>query len=215
MCLLAIGLGGPSLAHLCDAFAWNHKQLMGGLPDLLIWRVTAPGPAVAAATAHTFTSPYSAAVAAASPGPHASSPPSSSSYVPSCSTTGSALSDTTSAAPYPLHFLPPRAAVEVALVEVKGPRDTLSEKQHVWLRILLDAGVSARVCKITEAAAVAKKVAASAATARKKRTAAAAAAKTAAGGVGGGGGGKKKRGATVVKLSGKAPAANMKKPAGK
>ena len=40
--------------------------------------------------------------------------------------------------------------VEAALVEVKGPRDVLSEKQHTVLRIALQGGVFAAVCKIHE-----------------------------------------------------------------
>jgi hypothetical protein len=46
--------------------------------------------------------------------------------------------------------LPPGCIVQVRLVEVKGPRDTLSEKQHYWLRILLAAGIPTAVCKISE-----------------------------------------------------------------
>jgi hypothetical protein len=38
--------------------------------------------------------------------------------------------------------------IDVAFVEVKGPNDHLSDKQHAWLRILLAAGADARVCKI-------------------------------------------------------------------
>jgi hypothetical protein len=37
-------LGGPALAHICDALCWNHKHFTGGLPDLLLWRVWAPPP---------------------------------------------------------------------------------------------------------------------------------------------------------------------------
>ena len=46
--------------------------------------------------------------------------------------------------------LPAGAVVQVRLVEVKGPRDKLSEKQHHWLRILLAAGVAAAVVKVSE-----------------------------------------------------------------
>jgi hypothetical protein len=39
---------------------------------------------------------------------------------------------------------------EAKLVEVKGPRDRLSDQQHAWIVILLDAGVSVQVCKVLE-----------------------------------------------------------------
>jgi hypothetical protein len=109
--LMAVGLGGPALACLCDALCWDHKHLMGGLPDLLLWRVMVPSGGGALV-----------------PGP----PP------PSCA--------------HPDLVLPPGAVVHVRLVEVKGPRDTLSEKQHLWLRVLLAARVHAGVCKVTEPA---------------------------------------------------------------
>lgn len=142
--LVAAGLGGGALACLCDALAWNHKQLGGGMPDLLLWRVLAPpsqqGAAVAAAgTTAAFASEPPPVperpVGAAEPDP---SPPPKRSR------------DALAAASWPDLALPPGAAVAVRLVEVKGPRDRLSEKQHVWLRILLEAGVGAGVCKVTE-----------------------------------------------------------------
>jgi hypothetical protein len=102
--LLAVGLGGPALACLCDALCMDHKHLTGGMPDLLMWRVAVPcgGGADALPLSH------------------------------------------------PDLVLPPRAVVEVRLVEVKGPRDVLSEKQHLWLRVLLAARIHAGVCKVTE-----------------------------------------------------------------
>jgi len=38
--LIAVGLGGGTLAALCDALAYAHRNLQGGLPDLLLWKVT-------------------------------------------------------------------------------------------------------------------------------------------------------------------------------
>ena len=40
---------------------------------------------------------------------------------------------------------------EVKLVEVKGPRDRLSEQQHAWLLVLMECGYNAEVCKVTPA----------------------------------------------------------------
>ncbi|KAL6535299.1 hypothetical protein OROMI_026673 [Orobanche minor] len=40
---------------------------------------------------------------------------------------------------------------EAKLVEVKGPRDRLSEQQRAWLLVLMDSGFSVEVCKVTPA----------------------------------------------------------------
>ena len=117
--LVAIGLGGRSLAIICSALAFNRKQLSGGMPDLLMWRVTTP-------------------------------------FAPSVATEGGVHLDAAKVdskwGPDVTDLLPDACGVEVALVEVKGPRDRLSEKQHVWLRVLLAAGIDARVCKVSESA---------------------------------------------------------------
>ena len=38
---------------------------------------------------------------------------------------------------------------EAKLVEVKGPRDRLSEQQRAWLLTLMDCGFNAEVCKVS------------------------------------------------------------------
>ena len=38
---------------------------------------------------------------------------------------------------------------EAKLVEVKGPRDRLSEQQRAWLLFLMDCGFNVEVCKVT------------------------------------------------------------------
>ncbi|GFQ00752.1 fanconi-associated nuclease 1 homolog [Phtheirospermum japonicum] len=40
---------------------------------------------------------------------------------------------------------------EAKLVEVKGPRDRLSEQQRAWLLVLMDCGFNVEVCKVTPA----------------------------------------------------------------
>ncbi|XVE81179.1 hypothetical protein DITRI_Ditri15bG0042000 [Diplodiscus trichospermus] len=40
---------------------------------------------------------------------------------------------------------------EAKLVEVKGPRDQLSEQQRAWLLLLMDCGFKAEVCKVSPA----------------------------------------------------------------
>lgn len=39
---------------------------------------------------------------------------------------------------------------EAKLVEVKGPRDTLSEQQREWISLLMEGGVRVEVCKVVE-----------------------------------------------------------------
>jgi hypothetical protein len=39
---------------------------------------------------------------------------------------------------------------EAKLVEVKGPRDRLSEQQRAWIVSLLNAGLAVQVCKVLE-----------------------------------------------------------------
>ena len=46
----------------------------------------------------------------------------------------------------------PGAVYEARFVEVKGPRDRLSDKQRAWLTMLSDAGVNADVCYVKETA---------------------------------------------------------------
>ncbi|KDP37893.1 hypothetical protein JCGZ_05775 [Jatropha curcas] len=38
---------------------------------------------------------------------------------------------------------------EAKLVEVKGPKDRLSEQQHAWLLLLMDCGFNTEVCKVS------------------------------------------------------------------
>lgn len=45
---------------------------------------------------------------------------------------------------------------EAKLVEVKGPRDRLSEQQRAWLLVLMDCGFNVEVCKVTPAPQSAK-----------------------------------------------------------
>ena len=39
---------------------------------------------------------------------------------------------------------------ECIFVEVKGPTDTLSYRQHIWLQIMNEGGIDAWICKISE-----------------------------------------------------------------
>lgn len=41
-------------------------------------------------------------------------------------------------------------AEEAMFVEVKGPRDTLMERQRAWIHELLASGAKVEVCKVVE-----------------------------------------------------------------
>ena len=43
-----------------------------------------------------------------------------------------------------------RFVLEAKFVEVKGPRDRLSDKQRVWIAALLAGGVDVEVCRVVE-----------------------------------------------------------------
>ena len=114
--LIAIGFGSISLACICDAIAMDHKHLAGGMPDLLLWRITYLGKEPL--DKEIFDSSSIITI-----DPHG----------PDITT-----------------ILPANARVEVALIEVKSPRDILSEKQQIWLRIYSMAGINIGICKIIE-----------------------------------------------------------------
>ena len=132
------------------------------MPDLLLWRVLAPATSDLHADERSASSATAPSVAHASTTgtPQPLSDPTvtleSSSVTESLSPperttdTRPQSREARAAASWPDLRLPPGSSVEVRLVEVKGPRDRLSEKQHVWLRILLAAGAEAAVCKVTE-----------------------------------------------------------------
>ncbi|XP_025811590.1 fanconi-associated nuclease 1 homolog isoform X1 [Panicum hallii] len=49
-------------------------------------------------------------------------------------------------------FLDERGGGEAKLVEVKGPRDQLSEQQRAWILVLMDFGFDVEVCKVSPVA---------------------------------------------------------------
>ncbi|KAF8733066.1 hypothetical protein HU200_015427 [Digitaria exilis] len=49
-------------------------------------------------------------------------------------------------------FLDERGGGEAKLVEVKGPRDQLSEQQRTWILVLMDFGFDVEVCKVSPVA---------------------------------------------------------------
>ena len=43
-----------------------------------------------------------------------------------------------------------RCIAQAALVEVKGQRDKLADRQRAWAQLLLSAGVDVHVCKVRD-----------------------------------------------------------------
>lgn len=139
--LIAVCASGATLAHIFDALCRNHKHFSGGLPDLLLWRVLAP-------CEHSL--------------PSSALPPSTVEVVDvSCSQDSTECAsvphrDSSDVAPtacddeIPDIPLVPGARYEAMCVEVKGPRDRLSDKQRAWIQILTDAGLPVDVCYVKE-----------------------------------------------------------------
>ena len=128
---IAVGLGGNALAHIFDAMAYSYKNLASGLPDLLLWRVMWGD--------SSGSSPTNSSSASGS---------SSSSQDAAFESMQSGMLDAGGA----MNWSCPHLRIQVRLVEVKGPRDVLSEKQEVWLQILSASGVDSALCKIVEKA---------------------------------------------------------------
>jgi hypothetical protein len=57
---------------------------------------------------------------------------------------------TDGAPPIETALLPSEWRFESRFVEVKGPSDRLSERQRVWLVVLLAAGADCRICRVLE-----------------------------------------------------------------
>lgn len=172
--LIGVCLSGPTLAHIFHTMCSNHKHFSAGLPDLFMWRVLAPQgvPFVHCLPAHrlsrcedvvdlTLSQDSSDVVATsavvASAGATTSSSPASVPVTLSVEDTPSSLpSLTVSGGPVdpfqdvPDYQLVPGAVYQCRCVEVKGPRDRLSDKQEAWIHLLLDAGCDVDVCHVRE-----------------------------------------------------------------
>ena len=118
--LIACGLGTRVLSHVCYALCANHKHLNGGLPDLLLWRVLLP---------------HSARALQRHEGKRCYLTP---------------IEERSNLFPDLGWSLPEGSIVQAKLVEVKGPRDRLSDKQNAWLNIFASAGADVEVCYIEE-----------------------------------------------------------------
>lgn len=160
--LIAIGMGGNGLAALCGCYLSDPSHFTAGLPDLLLWRATLRGTATAPlpradptenstvpvdrlqvasreipALFQTSTSTVAAAPAASGEVTPPSWPKDVPLFCPPC---------IWELLPQPLSAV----HIEVCLSEVKGPRDTLSDKQRTWLSALAAAGCAVHLCKVKE-----------------------------------------------------------------
>lgn len=118
---IASCIGGPALAAICRLLAEDYGSWAAGMPDLLLWRTS-----------------------------------SDEKDLP-CRKCGHSLSHGGNSEPCSCCF---QDAVnktgttglwgEAKLVEVKGPKDRLSEQQRAWILVLMDAGLCVEVCKISE-----------------------------------------------------------------
>jgi Fanconi-associated nuclease 1 len=118
---IASCIGGPALAAICRLLAEDYGSWAAGMPDLLLWRTSSDEKDL----------PYRKCGHSLSHG--GNSETCSCCFqdaVNNIGTTGS--------------------QGEAKLVEVKGPRDRLSEQQRAWILVLMDAGMCVEVCKINE-----------------------------------------------------------------
>lgn len=129
--LAAVAVGGPGLASICDALCWNHKHFHGGLPDLFLWRVLVPAQALLSASSSSRDGAESRV-----PRDEQSRP-----------AEGSLQRDVRG-----WLRLVRGARYEARFVEVKGPRDHLSDRQRAWLRVLSFGGVPTDLCRVEEPA---------------------------------------------------------------
>eukprot|EP01138_Halocafeteria_seosinensis_P006560 gb/GECG01006706.1/.p1 GENE.gb/GECG01006706.1/~~gb/GECG01006706.1/.p1 ORF type:complete len:1399 (+),score=160.66 gb/GECG01006706.1/:1-4197(+) len=124
--MLVCGLGARVVGKICYALSMNHKHLSSGLPDLLLWRISLPG-----YDHRRCNLEEDDEVQMGNSGNSEARPP------------------------YPSFpglewAIPAGCGVQVKLVEVKGPRDRLSDKQNAWLQVLSSAGADVEVCYIRE-----------------------------------------------------------------
>ncbi|GLJ08447.1 hypothetical protein SUGI_0088930 [Cryptomeria japonica] len=118
---IASCIGGPGLAAVCKLLAEDYGSWSSGMPDLLLWRTFSDKEDLPCMECFHLLS-------------HGES---SEPWSCCCQDTAKKLGIVGSRG-------------EAKLVEVKGPRDQLSEQQRAWILVLMDAGLSTEVCKITE-----------------------------------------------------------------
>lgn len=128
---VAAGLGPRGLVSACVLLAEDFRCWSGGLPDLLLWRRPQEKPSVLDTEAAATETP---------PADSSSTPPS-----PQVDTSAQPPQSRLAAAeqPFSKEFEP----WDIKFVEVKGPRDRLSERQRWGHAQRVDAGAVHRTCE--------------------------------------------------------------------
>jgi fanconi-associated nuclease 1 len=140
--LVAVCVSGPTLAHIFYNLCRNQKHFSGGMPDLFLWRILAPGAAMLAAPpASSETSATVEVVDVSWSQDSCEHVVASLTRHPATSASNDKIQD--------LQLIP-GARYEAMCVEVKGPRDRLSDKQRAWIHIMTDGGFPVDVCYVKE-----------------------------------------------------------------
>lgn len=153
---IALCVGGPGLSTICRLLAEDHAGWTAGMPDLLLWRV-APGaePIPEVSTNHQPCTNCGCNQSERGLVRNARQETGTMGHSfqleerADTSGRGSGESCKVPSSCVRTHRKS-RKHGEAKLVEVKGPRDRLSEQQRAWIWILMNAGLSVEVCKVLE-----------------------------------------------------------------
>ncbi|KAG0617281.1 hypothetical protein M758_5G178400 [Ceratodon purpureus] len=129
--IIAACVGGSGLSALCRLLTQDHAGYSAGMPDLLLWR-TYREPSLLRRSSSDINCLRC-----------------------DCGQEMDSLEPAKSAGPVEAEGIVnvTKGCVlrgEAKLVEVKGPRDRLSEQQRAWIASLLSAGLAVQVCKVLE-----------------------------------------------------------------
>ncbi|CAM6105052.1 unnamed protein product [Calypogeia fissa] len=155
---IALCIGGPGLSTICKLLAEDHAGWTAGMPDLLLWRTpnssnskevstdniactecscNQPKRLSASTSQETSTMEYNACQREENLDNNG------------CGS-GDGLNISKAFIKELANTRKSRKHGEAKLVEVKGPRDHLSEQQRAWIWILMNAGLTVEVCKVLE-----------------------------------------------------------------
>ena len=164
---IAVGLGPAVVAAVCETLASDYRVYRHGFPDLLLWHGKGPDPAPPARSGPATNSTQAAtcgpdptrSASNPHPGPEPSTDLHSEAVLGSRSDTAPRPVPRDTSDPGPGPRLSPDACPEstgsewlwqcrAKCVEVKGPGDSLSAAQSVWIDVLLSAGAEVEVCHV-------------------------------------------------------------------
>ena len=152
--LVAACMGGVGLAAVFNTLAADHKHFQGGMPDLLLWRSVRRN--AGGAGSHTAVPIPAATPRVTFDGGLHSMAASDTVDTPVSGGTSYVVDVGDEAEGIPVSAAPDieldttRYAFEAMLVEVKGPRDRLSDKQRAWIAALRQGGVAVEVFRVFE-----------------------------------------------------------------